>query len=184
MSQQNSNASSYSPLFTQKKPFNCLPIRKRPPIQTTIRTPKKQYVKLLELEKQRLQQCEDNQPLEETPEYPPTPGSHSSSSSHETASHPSSSLPYLMSSSLKKRPLKKAYLQNKATSLSVTKTNRVIRLPGNPLLWNNGSSDRYGPEMSTEDTINSFKLAWLEDSQESSQDETAVQEDTMVKVWR
>ncbi|KAI9361746.1 hypothetical protein BD770DRAFT_441097 [Pilaira anomala] len=42
-------------------------------------------------------------------------------------------------------------------------------LIGNPLLWNNGDSEKYAPWSSAEDTIDSFKSAWL-GTQEKEED--------------
>jgi hypothetical protein len=142
-----SSKQTYSPLTNEAKatatlpPVSHLPLRKRLALDSTIKTPKKQFVKQLLLEQQQQQQQQQQQlrqassrsPKIELTEYPLTPGSHSSLS---TSSHSSDSTIPLVHSPppqnaetvctvLKKQPLKKAY-NWLSTSTTETKGKKQI----------------------------------------------------------
>lgn len=167
MSEQpyNSGSSSqqtYSPPIRETKattlpPVNYLPLRKRLALDSTIRTPKKQFVKQLQLDQQRIRQEQvltttRSSPKIDSAENPLTPGLQSSDSS--TTFIPSKNEEILM----KKQPPKKAY--HRLSTLSEVKDKKPTsvladhsrlghisssgtKLPGNPLLCNNGNVVKY-----------------------------------------
>lgn len=144
--QQDSGQSSksiYSPSVIMENvkplpPKNHLPLRKRLKAEGSL---KQQHVEKDEDEDLICQKGKEN-----TEDYPPTPGSHSSSGSSD------STLPLIRSppnTIVKKQPLKKSYTwistRGKTTVLvnnnntTHIKTLNNVGLPGNPLLWNNGN---------------------------------------------
>jgi hypothetical protein len=169
-----SSKQTYSPPINEVKtatlpPVNHLPLRKRLALDSTIKTPKKQFVKQLQLEQQLLRQEQistttviSTSPKIESTEYPLTPGSHSSSHSSDSTATLAHSPPQnteLMSPVvIKKQPLKKVYnwfstsieaKSKKTTNVLVDHSKQGLvpihssKLPGNPLLWNNGKVETY-----------------------------------------
>lgn len=177
-------------------PIKHLPLRKRLALEASIKiTPK------VSPKEEVVAESQPATAEEEYPPTPGSQHSSSSSGGSSDSTipivHSPPSPPPQKSEKVLKQPLKKAYhwAKGKGTTGGTTTTTTTTTiaatksssgsstmnrnkltvnnggLPGNPLLLNNGDADKYDHWTSAEDTINSFKSAWLgEDDTDDSDD--------------